>query len=316
MKLVPSKKSKEKAPPAEMIPVWALIQRQSLPLESKIRLAELRIRQWYEHWHGQVYVSFSGGKDSTVLLDLVRSIYPNVPAVFCDTGLEFPEIREFVKSVANVVWMKPRMNFKKVIEEHGFPVVSKKVAKFVWDLQRPDGVNDATKNLRLTGFNRKGVFCPTMKLSKKWLKLVDAPFKISHFCCDIMKKEPFKRYIRETGRKSINGTMAADSQQRKGQYLRAGCNMYDANEPQSKPISVWLEADVWQYIHEKNLPYSKIYDMGYARTGCSFCAFGAHMEKEPNRFQLMKKTHPKLWLYCMTKLGMREVLEFVGVPCE
>ena len=70
-----------------------LLQRQSLPLEAKIRMTEIRIRDWYDYWDGNVYVSFSGGKDSTVLLHIVRSMYPEVPAVFSDTGLEFPEIR-------------------------------------------------------------------------------------------------------------------------------------------------------------------------------------------------------------------------------
>ena len=295
---------------------WQLAQKQSLPLDCKIQLSELRIRQWYSHWQGQVYVSFSGGKDSTVLLHLVRSIFPDVPAVFVDTGLEFPEIREFVKTIDNVVWMKPKKTFRCVLEEEGFPVISKRVARYVWDLRRPEENNPNTRNLRLTGLNRKGEFCPTMMLSEKWRYLVDAPFLISAKCCDIMKKEPFHRYIKETGRKSFNGTMASDSSDRKKSYQRTGCNAFDGPDPQSKPLSVWLEQDVWDYLKTKSIPYAKVYDMGYTRTGCVFCAFGVHMEKEPNRFQRMKQTHPKLWSYCMDKLGMREVLEHIGVPCE
>ena len=102
---------------------WQLKQKQSLPLTQKIRLSEKRIEQWYNHWHGQVYVAFSGGKDSTVLLHLVRSMYPNVPAVFSDTGLEYPEIREFVKSINKVIWIKPQKTFKEVIEKYGYPVI-------------------------------------------------------------------------------------------------------------------------------------------------------------------------------------------------
>lgn len=88
---------------------------QAKTLEEKIQISTARIIEWYENWEGQVYVSFSGGKDSTVLLDLVRKIYPDVPAVFADTGLEYPEIREFVKGYDNVVWVKPKMTFSEVL---------------------------------------------------------------------------------------------------------------------------------------------------------------------------------------------------------
>lgn len=78
-----------------------LYQMQALPLDIKIKMTEFRIREWYNHYGGEVYCSFSGGKDSTVLLDIIRNtvgVY-DVPAVFVDTGLEYPEIKAFVKSV-------------------------------------------------------------------------------------------------------------------------------------------------------------------------------------------------------------------------
>ena len=66
--------------------------RQNYPLDMKLHFTKLRIKQWYEYWEGQVYVSFSGGKDSTVLRDIVGDMYPGVPSVFVNTGLEYPEI--------------------------------------------------------------------------------------------------------------------------------------------------------------------------------------------------------------------------------
>lgn len=76
-----------------------LKQMQSVPLEGKIIMTQLRIRAWYEHWDGDVYVSFSGGKDSTVLKHIVDSMYKDVPAVFVNTGLEYPEIQQFVRDI-------------------------------------------------------------------------------------------------------------------------------------------------------------------------------------------------------------------------
>lgn len=125
-----------------------LHQRQSLPLEAKTKLTKERIREWVDEFgEDGVYVSFSGGKDSTVLLHLARSIYPNLKAVFIDTGLEYPEIREFVKTFDNVDWIKPKMNFKKVIMDYGYPFISKEVSDCV------DGARHYVKSLadRQTG---------------------------------------------------------------------------------------------------------------------------------------------------------------------
>ena len=287
--------------------------RQGYALHAKVALSKIRIREWYEHWGGLVYVAFSGGKDSTVLLDLVRSIYPEVPAVFVDTGLEYPEIKEFVRSVDNVTWLKPKMSYRQVIDKYGYPVVSKKNARFIRDLQNKTNKNFATRNLRLTGYNRKGEYLPSMILPKKWRFLVDAPFKVSEQCCDVMKKEPFSRYVKETNRKSFSGVMASDSNRRNQLAKMFGCNMFDSKIPISRPMLFWLEDNIWEYIKANNIQYSKIYDMGESRTGCMWCMFGVHLEKNPNRFQRMKNTHPKIYNYCINKMELGKVLDTIGV---
>lgn len=283
---------------------------QSLSLEDKILLSQDRICQWYKYWDGQVYVAFSGGKDSTVLLDIVRSLYSEVPAVFCDTGLEYPEIRDFVQTIDNVEWIKPTKNFKKIIEDHGYPVISKDQAVAI---NRYRNTKDPIqKQRRLYGWpgGMKGT------VYKKWRFVIDAPFKISDECCRIMKKSPMKKYAKKTDRKGIIGTMASDSYTRTSYYMKYGCNAFNLKDPTSAPISFWLEKDIWNYIKIKDIKYCDIYNTGIKNTGCIFCMFGVHLEENPNRFQCLKKTHPNQWKYCMDKLGLKEVLEYINVPYE
>jgi 3'-phosphoadenosine 5'-phosphosulfate sulfotransferase (PAPS reductase)/FAD synthetase len=298
------------------ISIGELRQRQSLPLEAKVVMAERRIRDWYEHWDGQIYVSFSGGKDSTVLLDLVRRIYTDVPAVFIDTGLEYPEIRDFVKTIDNVTTIRPRLTFKEVLERWGYPVVSKTVARRITQFQNPTEKNKAGRETAITGIAASGK--PASRrhsvLPKKWRYLIDAPFKITEYCCDIMKKQPVHQYGRQTGRKCMTGEMASEGGRREYHYLKRGCNGFEMKYPKSTPLAIWNDDDIWEYIRTRGIPYASIYDTGVTRTGCMFCMFGLHMEKRPNRFETMKYTHPAQWEYCMFKLGLAEVLDFMGLP--
>ena len=302
-----------------------LFQKQSLPLAAKITMSLERIRQWYDYWDGGVSVSFSGGKDSTVLLDLVRSIYPDVPAVFVDTGLEYPEIREFVKSVPNVIIVRPEMNFKQVIETYGYPVISKDVALTAdyarkgssWAKNRFQGVNEDGSPSRWSSTHYK-----------HWAFLQDAPFKISAYCCNVMKKRPLKKWQQKTGLKPYVGALACESVQRTQGWLKTGCNAYAGNNQHSMPLSFWLEEDVLAYIKENDLPIAKVYGdivedenghlitTGVSRTGCMFCAFGAHLEKSPNKFERMKETHPERYDFCMRcekGLDMDRVLSYLNI---
>jgi 3'-phosphoadenosine 5'-phosphosulfate sulfotransferase (PAPS reductase)/FAD synthetase len=293
---------------------------QEWPLERKIQVTQTRIMEWYERWGAKAYISFSGGKDSTVLLDLARRIYPDIEAVFFDTGLEYPEIKEFVSTYQNVVTRKPEMPFNKVVEKYGYPVVSKEQSAFIQEYRTTK--SDKLKNTRWNG-NKYG----RGKISKKWRDLVNAPFLISDKCCDIMKKNPAKKYEKETGNHPIVATMATESDQRKSNWLMYGCNAFDSKRPISKPMSFWTENDVLDYIKRFNIKYAPIYGeivrdgndfkcTGEQRTGCMFCMYGCHLEKEPNKFQRMKITHPKLWDYCIHKLGCGKVLDYIGVKYE
>lgn len=274
-----------------------------IPLETKIMTAEDKIMDWYRHFDGKVYISFSGGKDSTVLLHLVRSIYPNVPAVFCDTGLEYPEIREFVKTFDNVTWIKPKMKFNQVVEKYGYPVISKEVSQKINEIKNTN--SEKLRSKRMFGdINGNG------KVSEKWKFLIESPFKISNQCCNIMKKEPFKRYEKETGNFPIIGVMASESELRMQSWKIYGCNAFELKRPSSRPLMPWIEKDIYEYINEFNLKISEIYHMGYERTGCMFCGFGLHLDRE-NRFEKMKKTHPKQYDYIMNNMGFKSVLDYI-----
>ena len=309
---------------------YELEQMQSLPLEAKILMSRQRIRDWYNYWNGYVYVSFSGGKDSTVLKHLVENtpgVY-DVPVVFVDTGLEYPELRKFATQRADVV-LRPEMRFDEVIKKYGYPVISKEVANMVagakpgntrW--QRLHGEFLDPKTGEKSKFN-----------ASKWGFLLDAPFKVSDKCCDVMKKRPARKYEKETGRKPYLGLLASESLKRRRAWEKTGCNAYEKSDPQSQPMAFWTEQDVLEYIKRFNLEYASVYgdivedESGNLkttlcdRTGCIFCGFGCHMEKGANRFQRMKETHPRQYNYCMRPveekgLGMRDVLEYIGVPYE
>lgn len=352
-----------------------LEQMQSVPLEGKIIMTQLRIQQWYDYWDGNVYVSFSGGKDSTVLKHIVDSMYSDVPAVFVNTGLEYPEIQQFVREIksgkydcfnSDVEIVRPEMRFDEVIKTYGYPVISKNVAQAIFDVQtqaRIQEIEPRQTKLYNRAFNAESDYCkknPTYCLSR-YDFLFDAPFGVSHRCCDVMKKKPAKKYEKETGRKPILGVMAWESRIRKTKWMQQGCNSFESKRPISQPLSFWTEQDIYHYIKKFNVPYCSVYGdivvdnsaanapegqmnlidylncytpedrlctTGRERTGCIFCMFGCHLDKGENRFQQLKKTHPRQYNYCINGgeynkdgkwqpsqdgLGLKNVLEYIGV---
>ena len=294
---------------------------QALPLELKVMRTKQRIREWVDRFGvGGVCVSFSGGKDSTVLLHIVREIYPEVEAFFADTGLEYPEIREFVKSFENVTWVRPKMNFAEVIKKYGYPFISKEVCetvsqarlnkingKYTYRLEKILGLAK-DKNGNISRFN-----------CNKYAPLLDLPIKFSNKCCNIMKKQPLKN----VNKKYILGTLTEESKLREQSWLKNGCNSFEGKQV-SQPMSFWTNEDVLQYIKTYNLSISSVYGdicetdkqgnlvaegcgtkltcSGCQRTGCVFCGFGAQFDSKNSgisRFVRLHATHPKLYDYCM-----------------
>lgn len=290
---------------------------QALPLDLKILKTKNRIKEFYNFFGGQVYVSFSGGKDSTVLLHIARELYPDIEAVFVDTGLEYPEVRQHVKSFDNVIFLRPKMRFDEVIKKYGYPVISKDVSQTVYYARIK---NSKWAWRKLNGLNTKtGEPSTYTERYKKYKVLTEVDFNCSNFCCLIMKEAPFREISKS--KKPIVGIMASESVRRLDAWIKTGCNAFDSKQPLSKPMSFWTNQDVLQFLKSRNIPIASVYGdivykgddgmlyensicggnlctTGCQRTGCMFCAFGAHLEEE-SRFVRLKQTHPKHYKYCM-----------------
>lgn len=324
--------------------MWELQSMQSAPLSVKIRLTESRIREWVNTYgEDGVYVSFSGGKDSTVLLHIVRNIYPNIPAVYVDTGLEYPEIKEFVKTFENVEIIKPKLSFKQVVDKYGYPFISKPVSNTVYQARKnlKDGKTNTTRVRKIMGTMDDGKGGLSQFNYAKYKFLLDAPFEVSDLCCKKMKHDPTSEYDKRTGRKPMLAQMAQESLKRRNGWLKTGCNAFDSVKPQSNPMAFWLEQDVLQYIFENSIKLASVYGdvvyvdedgmeytekmfsesmklktTGCTRTGCMWCGFGCHLNDD-DRYTSMKKTHPQIYDYVFKPeseggLGYKEKIDWIN----
>lgn len=294
-----------------------------LPLERKVGFTAARIIEWHNHFQGKVYVSFSGGKDSTVLLHIARTLFPDIKAVFVDTGLEYPEIKQFVGEFDNVDIVRPKISFLQVIEQYGWPVISKEVAQV---LREYSSCKTGVRAEQLGLIPKSNRYAKHYDMSK-YQYLADAPFKISDRCCEIMKKRPAKEYEKVTGLHPIIATMTDESFLRQSEWLKSGCNGFSSTRPISKPMSFWTEQDVLHYIQQMNIRIAPVYgDIVFEnnkyrctkcqRTGCVFCLFGIKSDAKPNRIQRLLTTHPQLWDYCINRLGMRQVMDYINEPYQ
>lgn len=284
---------------------------QALPLDRKIQITQTRILEWIVRWkqngHG-VYVSFSGGKDSLVLLTLSRMVDPTIPAVFVNTGLEYPEIQKFAKSFDNVIEIRPKMSFMDVVFRYGYPIVGKEVSNALY-LARG---GNAGRLMRLRGELRNRDGSKSAFNCDKYFPLFSLPVKLSADCCRVMKKGPCKQFENKTGLMPITGTQAEESRQRKQHWFSQGCNAFTDKRPISNPMSFWTEQDVLTFLVLYGPSPCSVYGdivqdektkrlrcSGCQRTGCVFCGYGIQSEKGETRFQRLAKTHPRQYEYCI-----------------
>lgn len=281
---------------------------------------------------GQVYISFSGGKDSTVLKHLVWSLYPDVPVVFIDTGLEYTSVRAKGINEANLV-VRPKKNNIAIITNYGYPVISKEVAMAVYECQRAIKNGKELPKYRIDKFEGKKLTNEGNKSPynmEKYAFLLNAPFRISHLCCNYSKKVPSKEFEKKTGRKVILGTMAEESRLRKTKWIKYGCNGFESKRPTSQPLSFWTEQDILEYIKIYNIKiadaygnvvyedetenYKQLSIFDYIgencsncrkklittkakRTGCIYCLFG--ITQDIDRFERLKNEEPIKYDYVM-----------------
>lgn len=278
----------------------ALYSFKSLPLELKITKSQNVIQEAISEFGVKnIYISYSGGKDSTVLSHLVRQIYPNILHIFSNTTNEYPETLQHIKweveeNGMNLLSTRPidkygrAWNFKRVVKEHGYPLFTKRIANAIRTYRRAK--SDKTRQHSLEYIERQ---------FRKYSQYKEC--NISDKCCDKLKKTPVKQLARKLGMDCvILGTLAEESRQREVDWLNNGCNVfYKKKDNQCRPLSFWTEKDIYEYINRYNIKISDLYKMGYERNGCMFCGFGIEYDcnQGMNRFQRLAATHPKMHLY-------------------
>lgn len=302
-----------------------------------------------------------GGLDSITLLLFIRSLgYTNVPAISVSsledlsiqrvhTKLGIEKLKPAVKYVDDngVVhrWSKPI-----IIQEFGFPVLSKEIAAKIDLLQNPSEKNVTVRHAIITG--ETGAYGgwqknSRMKLSQKWLNLFGGyenetegtnyqtpPFKVSSKCCYYLKEKPCDDWAKEHNSVPFLGMMASEGGRRAKVLKLNGCNYFGKSTIRSAPFAIFNRQDILKLALELNVPVPTIYgEIAQAadgtlyttkaqRTGCAMCGFGIHMEKRPNRFDIRYKENPKEWDYWMfhcckdengNEYGWKKVLDYIGV---
>lgn len=252
----------------------------------------LYIIESFMHQYPNSYVSFSGGIDSTIMLFLVRMLDKNKKGIFVNTTNEHSEILKFVKTVENIDILLPKITFSKVVEQYGFPLISKKIARMINTIRHPTGNNEALINLYMTGVNKNGGRSNDFYLPKKYRFLLNAPFELTDKCCNYLKKLPLSKFNNQG---TFIGIKATDSRLRRFYYLKTSC--INLNQHKAMPLSIWTKQDIWKFQKQNKIEYCEVYDKGEESTGCAYCGFGCQFDK--NRFLRLREREPKRYQQMM-----------------
>jgi len=335
--------------------------KQKQPYWFKKRYAEIRAREFVQmcNAHEKNYHVSVGGLDSITLLVFLRSIGIDCPAISV-SSLEDKSIQKIHKKLGVIPLKSAKRedgkNWTKVsiLQEFGFPVISKEAAAKIELLEHPSTKNATVRHAIVTGEtgeyggNRTGT---RMKLPQKWLELFAgyenerenvnyqvAPFSVSSKCCYYLKEKPCDDWARENDSVPFLGLMASEGGRREKSLKMHGCNYWGKTTIRSAPFAIFSRQDLLQLAIELNVPVpeiygkiekdgnGKLYTTGAQRTGCSMCGFGVHLEKRPHRFDRLHDRNIQEWDFWMKRCcvddttgeryGWGRVLSYIGVPWD
>lgn len=327
---------------------------QNLPYEVKVKRAELRAREFVsvmDKMGHNAHVSV-GGLDSITLLVFLRHIGIDVLAISV-SGVEDKSIQK-VHEMLGVERVRSYKTKVEVLNEVGFPVISKRIAGKIDLLQHPTENNKTVRHAIITGeCGEQGHFARNsrMQLPQKWLRLfagmaneeygthyLEAPFPVSNKCCYFLKEKPCNDWAREHDSWPFLGMMASEGGQREESLVDHGCNYYGKTTMRSAPFAPFLRQDLLRLALDLEVPVPEIYGeirrdasgnlhtTGAQRTGCSMCGFGIHLEERPHRFDRLRERNPEEWRFWMydccqdpetgERFGWGRVLDWIGVEWE
>ena len=227
------------------------------------------------------YISFSGGKDSTVLSKLVDIAIPDnkIPRVYADTGIEYNAVKEFVKKLKEkddrIVILKPTKPIKQTLEKYGYPFKSKEHSMYVYIFKR-NGKCATSERYLHPSESRKQFGCPQIL---RYQFTDEYKLKTSAKCCDKLKKEPMLKYSKDTGRKNVMVGILGDE---KGQRNNARCISKRNGGIHFQPlVAVDKEWEEW-FIEEYNIELCKVYypPYNFERTGCKGCPYNINLQQD------------------------------------
>jgi 3'-phosphoadenosine 5'-phosphosulfate sulfotransferase (PAPS reductase)/FAD synthetase len=285
-----------------------LVELQQMSLDDKIGWSHAVIEKTLPQLERPA-VAFSAGKDSTVLLHLLRQYRPEIITIYGNTTIEFPECVKFARRLKdewhlNYYEARPDVSFWWIVQEYGWPLLGKNygVSGVAHKSSRAKFFKELAENGELTG-----------------TYAIQAEVPISSACCTFLKERPSARLQKTLGVDGVYlGILASESRRRMFNFLEYGEWYYAKSQQMNKchPLAIWTDDDIWAYIRRFEVPYAQIYDLGYQnergefirhkRNGCMFC--GMDIAFPDNHLSIMRRTHPKAWQVLMFKKGLGKVL--------